>query len=166
LDVVVREGQLGDFDAFLRLAAEVEDWFGPMVDDPGFHGAVQRALGAGRTSGLVATALGDDIVGGLIFRHHERPSYEVSWIVVTERCRARGVGRALLGEALRRWVRLPAELTVVTFGPDHPAAAFRRFYERLGFIAAEELDRGPEGRSRQRFRLALDVRLPDWAQEG
>ena len=44
-----------------------------------------------------------------------------------------------------------------TFGADsiegHPA---RRLYESFGFVPAEHLPRGPEGGSRQRFRLRRD----------
>ncbi|WP_433602992.1 hypothetical protein ACQPXH_15290 [Nocardia sp. CA-135953] len=33
---------------FLSLAAEVEHWFGPMVEAPGFHEALETASGAAR----------------------------------------------------------------------------------------------------------------------
>jgi predicted N-acetyltransferase YhbS len=47
---------------------------------------------------------------------------------------------------------------VVTFGADHPGAVSsgaRVFYERLGFSPAEAADPGPEGGSRQVYRLAI-----------
>jgi hypothetical protein len=45
---------------------------------------------------------------------------------------------------------------VTTFGSDDPAGEpARRFYERLGFQAAEEAPNGPDGGSRQIFRLCL-----------
>ena len=39
-----------DFGAFLELASEVEDLFGPMVDEPGFHDAVRRNIAPARPS--------------------------------------------------------------------------------------------------------------------
>ncbi|MFT3855179.1 MAG: GNAT family N-acetyltransferase [Ilumatobacteraceae bacterium] len=143
----------------LELAREVEDWFGPMVDDPGFHGAVHRKIAQGRA--LVADESGR-VVGGLLFADHRAPTYELNWIVVASSRRASGVGQELLAEAVRRWVAMPAVLGVVTFGADHPGARSRRFYERLGFAAVGAAEAGPEGGSRERFELVLDA-LPAWA---
>jgi hypothetical protein len=43
---------------------------------------------------------------------------------------------------------------VDTFGEDNEEGRpARRLYESFGFVAAEELERGPEGGTRQRFRL-------------
>lgn len=147
-------------DAFVGLAAEVEDWFGPMVDEPGFHRAVAKNIARG--SALVAMGPGDTVVGGLLFSAGRAQMHEIGWLVVAAARRSQGIGEALVAEAVRRWARPPAELTVVTFGPDHPGARSRRFYERLGFQPAEVVEPGPEGGSRQRFRLRLDA-LPSWA---
>ena len=38
-----------------------------------------------------------------------------------------------------------------------------QFYEHLGFEPAEQLANGPEGGSRQAFRMSLRDRLPLWA---
>ena len=84
--------------------------------------------------------------------------HKVHWLVVTERARGGGVGRALLADALARFVRPAAAIEVVTFGPDHPGAASsgaRAFYERLDFTPAEPTDPGPEGGSRQVYRRVL-----------
>lgn len=150
-----------DFDAFLVLAAEVEDWFGPMVADPGFHRSVRNDIE--RRSALVAVDRGDAVVGGLLFSCQRAPEYEIGWLVVTDVMRSRGIGEALVAEAMRRWVAPPAVVTVVTFGADHPGARSRRFYERLGFLPSETVDAGPEGGSRQRFRLELET-LPAWSR--
>ena len=51
-------------------------------------------------------------------------------------------------------VQPPAELVVVTFGEDNVAGQpARPFYRRLGFHPAEQAPAGPEGGSRQVFRL-------------
>lgn len=150
------------FGAFLALAAEVEDWFGPMVDEPAFHSAVQGNIARGSALVAVGPQPGAAVVGGLLFSTGRAPDYEIGWLVVAAARRSQGIGEALVAGAVRRWATPPAELTVVTFGPDHPGARSRRFYERLGFEPAEAVDPGPEGGSRQRFRLHLEA-LPPWA---
>ena len=157
----VIEATDSDFDAFIALAAQVEEWFGPMVDDPGFHSAVRKNIN--RRSALMARNCDDEAIGALLFSHHNAPDYAVGWLVVAEPSRSAGVGQALLADALRRWVRPPGTVSVVAFGVDHPAARSRRFYERLGFEPAEIVADGPEGGSRQRFCLALEA-VPDWAR--
>jgi hypothetical protein len=58
-----------------------------------------------------------------------------------------------VAHALRELVAAP-EVLVDTFGEDREEGRpARRLYESFGFVAAEELERGPEGGTRQRFRL-------------
>ncbi|OLT25089.1 GNAT family N-acetyltransferase [Actinomadura sp. CNU-125] len=143
-----------DEPGFVALAAQVEDWFGPMVEDPGFHAAVAKHVRRG--TALVATE-GADVLGGL-FMGGEHPTYHVHWLVVSERVRGRGAGRALMADAMGRFVRVPATVEVVTFGADHPGASAsgaRVFYERLGFAPAETAEPGPEGGSRQVYRKTI-----------
>jgi ribosomal protein S18 acetylase RimI-like enzyme len=132
-----------------------------MVEDEGFRSAVTRNIGRG--TALVADVpqrLG--LLGGLLFGGTP-PIYHIRWLVVAEQTRGQGVGRALVAEALARFVRQPrAVVEVVTFARGHPAASIsgaRSFYERLGFIATEPADAGPEGGSRQVYRLEM-VGLP------
>ncbi|MGW5929560.1 GNAT family N-acetyltransferase [Streptomyces anulatus] len=99
-------------------------------------------------------------VGGLLFGA-EPPTYHVHWLVTAEHLRGAGVGRLLMAEAMRRYVTGPGTVEVVTFGPDHPGAVesgARVFYERLGFRPGEPVEPGPEGGSRQLFRLDVPVR--------
>lgn len=153
--VTIRPAHERDFPGFLGLAAQVEQWFGPMVEEAGFHDAVRAHIS--RSMALVAVSSGPDLLGGLLFGA-EPPAHHVHWLVVSQRARGTGVGRALMAEATRRWVRGPGHLEVVTFGADHPGAAVsgaRVFYERLGFTPAEATGPGPEGGSRQVFRRAV-----------
>ncbi|WP_405806100.1 GNAT family N-acetyltransferase [Streptomyces sp. NBC_01187] len=169
--VVVRLAAEDDLPAFLALAAEVEHWFGPMVEEPGFHDAVRAHIAAGMAllaeiPGTPATpaapargpvpAPADSPVpvGGLLFGA-EPPVYDIHWLVVAERARGARVGRALVDDAVRRYVHAPGSLEVITFGADHPGAhesGARTFYERLGFTPADPEPPGPEGGSRQRYR--------------
>lgn len=97
------------------------------------------------------------LLGGLLFSA-KPPAYHVRWLVVAERARRQGAGRALMAEAMRRFVSGPGVVEVVTFGAGHPGAAAsgaRVFYERLGFFPAEAAAPGPEGGSRQVYRKAI-----------
>lgn len=177
--MLVRLAQERDFPGFLRLAAQVEDWFGPMVEDAGFHEAVHEHIR--RRAALVAVPsdpgpegpdpdpdpeAGTPLLGGLLFGPDTGPTapvHHVHWLVVSQQARTGGVGRALMRDAMRRWVRGPADVEVVTFGADHPGASAsgaRVFYERLGFTPAETVAPGPEGGSRQLFRLTVGVEHP------
>jgi GNAT superfamily N-acetyltransferase len=159
VDVDIEPAGADDFQHFLDLAAEVEDWFGPMVDEPGFHEAVRRNIA--RASALVALDA-RQAVGALLFSLHRAPVYEIGWLVVTASRCSEGIGGALVALAVREWISFPAVLGVVTFGAGHPGAGSRRFYERLGFEPVGIAEPGPDGRSRERFELPLE-RLPDWA---
>ena len=153
--MIVRLAQERDLPSFVRLAAEVEQRFGPMVGDPGFHNAVVKHIRP--STALVAVSPRSDVVGGLLFGG-TAPTFRVHWIVVSEKERGRGAGRALMAEATRRWVRGPGRIEVVTFGTDHPgavASGAHAFYQRLGFTPAEPADPGPEGGSRQIYRLDI-----------
>jgi GNAT superfamily N-acetyltransferase len=153
--VIVRLADEQDVPGFLQLAGQVEHWFGPMVDDPGFCAAVGRHIR--RAMALVAVGDGADLLGGLLFGA-KPPVYQVHWLVVSGRVRGQGVGRALMAEAMRRFVTGPGVVEVVTFGADHPGAVTsgaRVFYKRLGFTPAEATGPGPEGGSRQMFRKTI-----------
>ena len=144
-----------DLDAFLALAAQVEHWFGPMVDDDGFRAVLDRNLRRGSAL-CVRTPDGAGVRGGLLFRIRE-PVCRINWLVVSAADRRGGVGRALVTQATRR-LRGPGVVEVVTFSADHPAAApsgAPMFYRHLGFTAAQEGDPDRDGPCRQWFRAAV-----------
>jgi GNAT superfamily N-acetyltransferase len=166
--MMVRLAEERDFPGFLGLAAQVEHWFGPMVEDAGFHDAVRDHIR--RNAALVAVPSeqdtdphpGTDLLGGLLFGA-DAPVHHIHWLVVSRQARTGGVGRELVRDAMHRWVRGPADVEVVTFGADHPGASAsgaRVFYERLGFTPAEAVAPGPEGGSRQLFRRAVPAGGP------
>lgn len=154
--MTVRIAREADIPGFMRLAAQVEHWFGPMVDEPGFMSVLSRKI----SQGTALAAVGGDgtgLLGGLLFtaRH---PAYHVRWLVVAEQVRGEGIGRALVADAMRRFVTGPGTVEVVTFGAGHPGASAsgaRAFYERLGFVPAEAAAPGPEGGPRQVYRKAV-----------
>jgi hypothetical protein len=54
-----------DIDGFLLLAAEVENWFGPMVDDPDFHAVLRKNIERG-TALVVRAPNGTSLLGGML----------------------------------------------------------------------------------------------------
>jgi GNAT superfamily N-acetyltransferase len=143
--------QPADIPAWLELAAEVEPLFGPMVAEPGFHAALERNI-ARQTAFCIRQqdgTSGTALMGGLLFSATHAPHYEIGWLAVAERWHRQGVAQALV-EHCFRLIQPPAELSVITFGEDTVAGRpARRFYERLGFQAAEAAPNGPEGGTRQ-----------------
>ena len=144
-----------DVDGFLSLAAEVENWFGPMVDDPDFHALLHKNIQRATTL-VIRAANGTSLLGGLL-TGGQPPTYRLTWLVVAAAARRQGVGQALISHAIDSFQR-PCRINVITFGDNHPAATpsgARAFYERLGFHPGEEAPRGPEGGTRQWYHLTL-----------
>ncbi|MCX4971115.1 GNAT family N-acetyltransferase [Streptomyces sp. NBC_00654] len=144
-----------DLPAWLCLASEVEDLFGPMVDDPQFRAAVERNMERGTALCVHAEreVPGGELAGGLLMSAHP-PRYEISWLAVGGAWRGRGIGELLVRTALRDLTAGPGTVEVTTFGPDHPGRGARGFYEHLGFAPDLPLSAGG---TRQTYRL----RLPD-----
>ncbi len=148
-----------DVPVILGLAGEVEHWFGPMVANPGFHRALDEHVAEQRA--LVAFGSGREPAGAVLFGGAS-PRFAVHWLVVSDAVRGQGVGRTLMNAVIERLtggagLAAGEVMDVVTFGSDHPgavASGARVFYERLGFVPAEPAPDGPEGGSRQVFRLA------------
>jgi ribosomal protein S18 acetylase RimI-like enzyme len=94
-------------------------------------------------------------MGALLFSATHAPHYTIGWLAVAQRWRRQGVAQALV-EHCFRLVQAPAELSVITFGEDNVAGrSARRFYERMGFQAAEMAPNGPEGGTRQAYRRQM-----------
>jgi ribosomal protein S18 acetylase RimI-like enzyme len=151
MQIVVAQPE--DIPAWLHLASEVESLFGPMVHEPSFHHTLRNSITRG-TAFCIREAdgpAGAALLGGLLFSA-KPPIYKIRWLAVANEYRRRRIGQCLVEYAINL-VQPPAELLVITFGADIQAGQpARHFYERLGFIAAEQAPRGPEGGSRQVFR--------------
>ena len=152
----VTVAQPEDIPAWLVLAAEVEPLFGPMIAEPSFQRALRKNIERG-TAFCVRVADGPPgapLRGGLLFSPRP-PVYTIGWLAVAQGYRRTGVGKILVEHVLGL-AEPPAEFVVTTFGPDHPEGkAARRFYEGIGFQAAEPAPAGPQGDSRQIFRRTL-----------
>ena len=128
-----------------------------MVADPGFHAALERNIGR-QTAFCIREqdgAPGTPLMGALLFSATHAPHYTIGWLAVAQRWRRQGVAQALVGHCFRL-VQPPAELSVITFGEDNVAGRpARRFYEHMGFQAAEMAPNGPEGGTRQVYRRQM-----------
>jgi GNAT superfamily N-acetyltransferase len=142
-----------DIPSWLRLAAEVESLFGPMVNDERFLSALRRNVERG-TAFCIREPDGPPgvpLVGGLLFSP-KPPIYCIGWLAVAENWRRQGAGCRLVNYVVGM-VQPPAEMVVGTFGEDVEAGRpARRFYEGPDFRPAEPAPNGPEGGSRQIFR--------------
>jgi GNAT superfamily N-acetyltransferase len=150
--MIVTVAQTTDVTGYLALATQVEHWFGPMVNDPGFHHALDNNIRRG-TAMCVHRPDETGLRGGILFSIRP-PICRINWLVVAQSDRGTGVGRALVTEAVRQ-LDSPGLVEVVTFSHDHPAAVpsgARSFYERLGFTPANPAAPGPDGTPRQWYR--------------
>jgi ribosomal protein S18 acetylase RimI-like enzyme len=115
---------------------------------PAFDGTLERTIA--RAGAWCVRDAGGVVLAGMILSPPERST--IDWLAVRRSSRGRGHGRDLVARALRELAGA-GEVIVDTFGEDNvEGRPARRLYESFGFVAAEELDRGPEGGTRQRFR--------------
>ncbi|QRG67400.1 GNAT family N-acetyltransferase [Brevibacillus choshinensis] len=156
--MIVVNATMDDLKGWLELASEVEYLFGPMVNDTNFIKALERniteqsAFCVRENNGFP----GSRLLGGVLFSSLRAPSYKIGWLSVSSQSRNQGVATALLKHILSL-VDVPAEVFVTTFGDDisdgRPA---RRLYQKFGFVALDEMiPDGPEGGSRQKFKLVI-----------
>ena len=136
-----------DIPSWLEIVREVELLFGPM---PKFDVTLKNSIAARR-----ALCVRDDprvVLGGLLLGG-TAPDNWIRWLAVRKSARGRGIGKTLIQEALSRCAR-PCTVSLATFGADNAAGLpARALYERLGFVACEMLPRGPEGGTRQLYKL-------------
>jgi len=162
-----RVAERADFGPWLELAAEVETLFGPMARDPVFQRALLRSIARGTAFCIRENdgCPGSHLVAGLLLSPRP-PVHRIGWLVVTESERRSGLGRALLDRALAG-IEPPAEVLVITFGPDAPGGeSARSFYQKMGFTPGEMSEPAPNGATRQVFRKWLGKGAPQAASRG
>ncbi|KRF13564.1 GNAT family N-acetyltransferase [Paenibacillus sp. Soil787] len=147
-----------DLNGWLELAIEVEYLFGPMVSDPKFIQTLEKNINQSNAFCVREDdgASGSFLLGGILFSSVGAPSYKIGWLAVSSRARNKGIATELLKHVLKV-VDFPAEVTVITFGNDIPdGEPARRLYQKFGFVPQDEpVPNGPEGGSRQRFKLVI-----------
>ncbi|WP_256760444.1 GNAT family N-acetyltransferase [Cohnella sp. WQ 127256] len=146
-----------DIASWLRLASEVEYLFGLMAEDPIFLQALQKNISRGSAFCIRENdgPPGSSLLGGLLFSSSAAPLYNIGWLAVASRARKSGVATALMTYVLTL-VPSPAEVTVTTFGTDiADGLPARELYIKNGFKPDERVANGPEGGSRQKFKLKI-----------
>lgn len=144
-----------DMPGWLALAREVEPLFGPMVDDPGFQVALERAIRENRAF-LVrneipaplpdaldrSDAISCSLAGGIII---DPVANEIVWLAVSASYRGRGLGRALLEAAMPRLCPdRPMHVTTFAASAKEGRPA-RRLYKSFGFRDLEAAKHNPAG---------------------
>ncbi len=140
----VRPSTPNDYLDWLKLAKDVEPLFGPMVDDPIFRDGLRKAILeenafciAGRDSE------GNGVFhGGIII---SKRTNEILWLAVGRQSRGRGIGAALLSEAINRLD--PARpITLTTFDQTVEAGApARKLYQSFEFRDSVAAGLNPAG---------------------
>jgi len=143
----VAAGALADLPSWLEIVREVEPLFGPMAM---FDVTLKTKIAQG--DALCVRDADGRVAGGLLVGG-ELPDLWIRWLAVRRAARGRGIGAALVTEVIRR-LGTEDTLSLTTFGADNSAGMpARRLYARLGFLPGEMQPRGPEGGTRQLFRL-------------
>jgi len=131
MTVTIRDAAADDAEALARLCTQL----GYAAEAAAMPGRLARLAADPNAGSMVAVA--DDLVIGLATVHlrytmnHETPIAQLTLLVVDERQRTRGIGRALVGAA-EQWARSRgAKRLVVTTALQRADA--HAFYEKLQF---------------------------------
>jgi len=142
--IPVQAASLEDTASWLKLAAEVEPLFGPMVNEPSFQEALRQAIMGGQAlcirdpDGMPGSLL----CGGVVFVPEAN---EIAWLAVAAKHQGRGFGRALLAQALDR-LDVTRPVFVTTFAETvHAGLPARGLYRRFGFRDLQSGGLNPAG---------------------
>lgn len=143
----VRPAGNADIQSWLEIVREVEPLFGSM---PKFDVTLRTKIA--HHGALCACDEQGVVIGGLLMGGSS-PDHWIRWLAVRNSARGQGIGAMLVKEALVR-CSPPCQISLATFGVDNmQGRAARKLYASLGFVEGEMLPRGPEGGTRQLFRM-------------
>ena len=144
----VRLAGIDDIPAWLEIVREVEPLFGPMAK---FDITLKSKI---EDSGALCVRDVCGVVAGGLLLGGAPPDHWIRWLAVRKSARGQGVATDLIRSALARCVAAPCTVSLATFGADNLAGRpARALYERMGFVAGEMLPRGPEGGTRQLYKM-------------
>jgi GNAT superfamily N-acetyltransferase len=130
--LTIREAAASDADALARLCTQL----GYPSASAAMPSRLSRLNADGCASALVATQDGEAVgLATVHLRHalnHATPLAQLSLLVVDERARGRGIGRALVA-AVEAWARERGCHRIVVTTALHRSDA-HRFYERIGYV--------------------------------
>lgn len=139
-----------DMAAWLNLAREVEELFGPMAEEEPFRNALLAAIDEGNAFCSKDETEKDTLSGGVVVNPVDR---EVAWLAVSENSRRLGAGDLLLSYAIKQ-LGISSPINVVTFADTiKQGLAARELYLKYGFRDHEPMGENPAG-----FPVVLMVR--------
>src|SRR3954453_5767989 len=133
----IREGGPQDVDACVRVLAELPDYFIPDT-----HETLAAQMRTGHT--WVAESDGDGLCGFVHATRRYPESAEITFAAVLPTSHGRGVGRALVSQALsdlrRDGVLVVEAKTLDASAGYEPYVATRAFWESQGFVQIDMID--------------------------
>ncbi|HEX6307409.1 MAG TPA: GNAT family N-acetyltransferase [Longimicrobiales bacterium] len=143
--LTIRTAERHDLAQLIALLAD--DFLGrerEIVSDPpaAAYAAAFEAIAADPNNEIVVACTGDRVVASLQLTFTPSLSHQGSWRATIEsvrtatELRGRGIGAALMQDAIERAHRRGCRLVQLTTNKARPEA--KRFYERLGFTATHE----------------------------
>lgn len=129
-----------DMDVWLEIAAEVQSLFGPMIDNPEFHQAIEKCIDEKEVMGVCNES--GNVEGIVAISKTEN---EIIWLAVRNRSRGRGYGEALIKKAIEM-LDSNRPIFVQTFSKGHALGDIsRRLYSKFGFIDEKKAGKNPAG---------------------
>jgi len=136
--------ELTDFDAWIRLAKEVEPLFGPMADDVDFQEALKQAI-LDRTAFCIrsdSSKKDKPLKGGIVI---SKESNEIAWLAVSQQYRRMGYGQKLIKFAISK-LNAQESVYVQTFDKSVPEGKpARKLYLYFGFTDFKDGGLNPAG---------------------
>lgn len=136
--------------AWLNLARELEELFGPMAEEEPFRNALLAAIDEGNAFCSKDKTEKDTLSGGVVV---DQVAREVVWLAVSGKSRKLGAGALLLNHAIEQ-LGIWGPIKVVTFADTiQQGLAARELYLKYDFR-----DREPRGENPAGFPVVLMVR--------
>ena len=142
MDVVC--SKITDFDAWIQLAREVEQLFGPMADEIDFQEALRQALSLKTAFCIYSETNGieNKLIGGTVI---SKETNEIAWLAVSKQFRGKGYGRKLIEFAIKQ-LNKHENMFVQTFDVSVPEGkSARHLYLSFGFIDLKNGGLNPAG---------------------
>lgn len=129
-----------DIQGVLKLAAEVEHLFGPMVNNQAFVEGLRSVIKADNAFGYESTD--HELDGAIAIDPNENA---IAWLSVSSKAKRKGVGSRLLERALDE-LDSQKPVMVQTFASSvEEGLPAKRLYEKYGFYDVQDAGKNPAG---------------------
>ncbi len=132
--------EINDYDAWLKLAEEVEPLFGPMVDSKDFREGIKDCIGNRNAYGVKDES---GVIAGIIALN--RSGNEILWLAVGEKHRGNRYGEKLVQKVIEE-LEINGDIFVQTFAAEiEGGKSARRIFEKNGFVEFKDAGKNPAG---------------------